>query len=135
MSEVRQGLHYTQNHYWVEIEDEETVRVGLTDFGQAQLGDVTQVNLPSEGDAVEGDTAIGDIEASDNSSELLSPLSGSVVEVNGDLEDSPALVNDDPYGDGWLFVITISDPAELDDLLTDSEYEEFLQTEMEDEDY
>ncbi len=133
MAEIRDGLKYSDRHFWIEVEDDSTVRVGLTDYGQAQLGEVVGATLPSEGDAIEADTAAGEVEAEESSTEIISPVSGTILEVNGDLEESPTLVNEDPYGDGWLFLLQLSDPEELEDLLSAAEYEEFLQSEEEEE--
>ena len=129
MAEIREGLKYSDSHFWVEVEDETTVRVGLTEHGQLLVGEVAAVTLPAEGDTVDADTGVGEIEGEEGTLELVSPVSGSVVQFNGDLEESPSLVNEDPYGDGWLYIVQITDPEELDTLMSSSEYEEFLQAE------
>ena len=129
MAEIREGLKYSDSHFWVEVEDETTVRVGLTEHGQQLLGEVAVVTLPSEGDTVDADTGMGEIEGEEGTLEVVSPVSGSIVQFNGDLEESPSLINEDPYGDGWLYIVQITDPEELDTLMSSSEYEEFLQAE------
>lgn len=132
MSEIREGLRYSTQHYWVELESENVVRVGLTDFGQELLGSVTGINLPAEGDSVDAETAAGEIEAADAGEEIISPVSGTVIEVNEDLSDAPSVINDEPYGDGWLFVVELADPEEIDDLMDEDEYGEFVEAEGED---
>lgn len=130
MSEVREGLRYSDNHYWVEVEEEGVVRIGLSDFGQTLFGDITAIVLPAEADEVEADGGIGEIESEEEQSEIFCPVSGSVVEVNSALEETPDLINEDPYGDGWLFLVHLDDPEELDKLMTATEYEDFLENEF-----
>ena len=133
MSEIREGLMYSTQHYWVELENENVARVGLTDFGQELLGSVTGVTLPSEGESVDAETSVGEIEAADATEELISPVSGTVIEVNEELQDSPSVINDEPYGDGWLYIVDLTDPDELNDLMDEDAYGEFLEAEGEDE--
>ena len=130
MADIREGFRYSDGHYWVELEEEGVVRVGLTDFGQALLGDVTAIVLPGEGDEVEAATGIGEVESEEEQGELICPVTGTVVEANASLEESPELLNEDPYGDGWLFMVQLEDPEELDSLMTAAEYEEFLENEF-----
>lgn len=127
MAEVPQGLRYSEEHEYVrETETEGEYLVGITDYAQAELGDVVFVELPAPGDAFERTDVFGTIEAVKAVSELFSPLSGEVVEVNEELEQDPALVNSDPYGDGWMIRLAASDPAELDELLGAAGYEEHI---------
>lgn len=133
MSEIRDGLMYSAQHYWVELENDNVARVGLTDFGQELLGSVTGVTLPTEGENVDAETSVGEIEAADATEELISPVSGTVIEVNEELQDSPSVINDEPYGDGWLYIVDLSDPDELNDLMDEDAYGEYLEAEGEDE--
>ncbi len=127
MAEVPQGLRYSEEHEYVrETETEGEYVVGITDYAQAELGDVVFVELPAPGDAFDRMDVFGTIEAVKAVSELFSPLSGEVVEVNEQLEQDPALVNSDPYGDGWMIRLAASDPAELDELLGAAGYEEHI---------
>jgi glycine cleavage system H protein len=127
MAEVPQGLRYSEEHEYVrETEIEGEYLVGITDYAQAELGDVVFVELPAPGDAFDRMDVFGTIEAVKAVSELFSPLSGEVVEVNEELEQDPALVNSDPYGDGWMIRLAASDPAELDELLGAAGYEEHI---------
>ena len=127
MAEVPQGLRYTEEHEYVrETETEGEYLVGITDYAQSELGDVVFVELPGPGDSFERMDVFGTIEAVKAVSELFAPLSGEVVEVNGELEEDPALVNSDPYGDGWMIRLAASDPSELDELLSAPGYEEHI---------
>ncbi|MFC7069685.1 glycine cleavage system protein GcvH [Halobaculum lipolyticum] len=116
--DVPEGLRYRESHEWI---DPETGRVGITDFAQDELGDVVFVELPSEGDAVAADAEFGVIESIKAVSDLYAPVSGEVTAVNEALFDAPELVNDDPFGDGWMLELDL-DADDLDDLLTAEEY-------------
>ncbi len=104
-------LRYSADHEWIRVEAEDRLRVGITDYAQDALGDVVYVELPEPGAAVEAGGVLGEVESTKSVSELFAPLSGTVVEVNHDLEAAPERVNDDPYGDGWICVIQPSDPG------------------------
>ena len=120
---VPADLKYGRTHEWARIEDD-TIVVGITHYAQDQLGEVVYVELPDVGsDAIAADE-LGTLESVKAVSEFNSPVSGEVIEVNERLEDEPNLVNDDPYGDGWLFRIQLSDTAELDGLLDAEAYAE-----------
>lgn len=124
MSEIPQGLHYTTEHEYVrEADAEGEFYVGITDYAQGELGDVVFVELPRAGESFERMDVFGTIEAVKAVSELYSPMSGEVVEVNGSLDEDPALVNSDPYGEGWMIRLAIADASELDELLSAAEYE------------
>lgn len=124
MSEIPQGLYYTREHEYVrEADAEGEYYVGITDYAQGELGDVVFVELPRAGDSFEQMDVFGTIEAVKAVSELYSPMSGEIVEVNGSLDEDPALVNSDPYGEGWMIRLAIADDSELDDLLSAAEYE------------
>jgi glycine cleavage system H protein len=123
LSNVPDDLVYTTEHEYVaKTGDPAVVRIGITDYAQGELGDVVFVNLPKPGDKVDGHQSFGTIEAVKAVSELYAPLAGEVVEVNGALESDPAVVNRDPYGDGWMITLRLENPAELDDMLSASAY-------------
>ena len=103
MSEVPEGLRYTKEHEWIRVEGGEAV-IGITDFAQTALTDVVWVELPDNGSIVSSMEAFGSVESVKSVSEIYAPLGGEVVSVNEDLEDAPELINDDPYGDGWISV-------------------------------
>lgn len=118
-------LRYTKDHEWVRVSDDgSTATVGITDFAQSELGDIVYVDIDTVGDDVARDEVFGTVEAVKTVSELFMPLSGTVSEMNESLEGSPEVVNDDPYGEGWMIRIAISDASELDDLLTAEAYAE-----------
>ncbi|MBY7144011.1 glycine cleavage system protein GcvH [Virgibacillus sp. NKC19-3] len=118
---VPTDLLYSEEHEWVKQEDDK-VRIGITDFAQDELGDIVFVELPEVGDEIELDEPFGSVESVKTVSELYAPLSGKVVEVNEDLEDSPEFVNDSPYDKAWMVVVEPSDESELDRLLTSEQY-------------
>jgi glycine cleavage system H protein len=122
MSNVPADLRYTSEHEWVRVEADGSVRVGITDHAQDQLGDVVYVSLPAEGEQVSAGGAVGEVESTKSVSEITAPVSGSVTGHNPGLETRPDLVNRDPYGEGWMFTITPTDPAELDALLDAEAY-------------
>ncbi len=115
-------LKYTKEHEWIRNNNDGTATVGVTDFAQSELGDIVFVELEPEGSEFDQDEVFGTVEAVKTVSELFSPVSGEIVEINGELEDDPELVNTDPYGKGWMVKIKLSDPSELDTLLTQEEY-------------
>jgi glycine cleavage system H protein len=112
-------LHYTVDHEWVRApgETEGSVRVGITDFAQDALGDIVFVDVPDIGTDVEAQGTLGELESTKSVSDLYAPVAGTVVAVNTALEQSPELVNSDPYGEGWIVEIAPADPAQLDSLL------------------
>jgi len=116
-------LRYTAEHEWVKSTGEDTVRVGITSFAQEALGDVVYVSAPSIGDAVTAGDSCGEVESTKSVSDLYSPLSGEVVAVNDALDATPELVNSDPYGDGWIFEVRVSDPATIEGLMDATAYE------------
>jgi len=121
-------LKYTKSHEWVRIEGE-IATVGITDHAQKALGDITYCECPQVDDSVEAGKECGSIESVKAASDLFSPVSGTVTEINGELEDAPETVNGDPYGAGWLFKVKVSGPAE--DLLDADAYAKFCETEAE----
>ncbi|WP_432519415.1 glycine cleavage system protein GcvH [Kineococcus sp. SYSU DK006] len=122
MSNVPADLRYTSEHEWVRVEADGTVRVGITDHAQDALGDVVYVSLPAEGESVSAGGSCGEVESTKSVSEITAPVSGTVSGHNPGLETRPDLVNSDPYGEGWMFTITPSDPAEVDALLDAQAY-------------
>ncbi len=124
MSELEypQELRYTSEHEWIRAGNGDTVRVGITSFAQDALGDVVYVSLPTVGDAVSVGDSCGEIESTKSVSDLYSPLTGEVTAVNEALDANPELVNSDPYGEGWMFEMTMSDPGQLDELLDVDSY-------------
>lgn len=118
MSEVPANLSYTAEHEWVtSLTDEGTVRIGITDHAQDSLGDVVYVDLPEVGDSFEANESFGEVESTKSVSDLFAPINGEVVKINEALEDDAALVNSDPYGEGWLIEVKPADEAELEGLL------------------
>ena len=123
MSGIPEGFQYTEEHEYVrEADTEGEYVIGITAYAQGELGDVVFVELPTPGDAFEKMEVFGTIEAVKAVSDLYSPISGEVVAVNETLEEDPALVNSDPYGEGWMIQVRLTDPSELDDLLTPEAY-------------
>ena len=117
--------YFTEDHEWIEL-DGEIATVGITDYAQSQLGDIVFVEVPEDGKEVaKGDDAAV-VESVKAASDVYAPVSGTVVEGNPALEDSPALVNEDPEGDGWFFKMTLSDTSELDGLMNESAYADFV---------
>ncbi|MCX5044356.1 glycine cleavage system protein GcvH [Aldersonia sp. NBC_00410] len=109
-----EDLRYTEEHEWVLRTGPTTVRVGITDYAQEQLGDVVFVQLPAEGDEVTAGESLGEVESTKSVSDIFAPLTAKVVAVNGDLEASPEMVNSDPYGGGWLVELSVDDEQVLD---------------------
>tara|TARA_B100000886_G_C20413000_1_gene487931 strand:- start:1854 stop:2234 length:381 start_codon:yes stop_codon:yes gene_type:complete len=122
---VPKNLKYTKDHEWVRVEGESVV-VGITDFAQKELGDIVYVDVDTEGDNIEKEEVFGSVEAVKTVSDLMMPVSGEIVALNEVLEDEPELVNSDPYGDGWMIKVLISDFTELDSLLTADQYKELI---------
>jgi len=122
---IPQELKYTKDHEWVRVEGDNVV-IGVTDFAQKELGDIVYVDVDSEGDTVEVDEVFGSVEAVKTVSDLLMPITGEVIAFNEALEDAPELVNNDPYGDGWMIKVTISDASELDNLMSADEYKDLV---------
>jgi len=119
-------LRYSSEHEWVAVEDARA-RVGITDYAQDALGDVVYVDLPDVGLAVIGGSSCAEIESTKSVSEIYAPVSGTVVEVNSALDDEPELVNREPYGSGWIFVVEMVDPAQLDALLDAAAYRKLVE--------
>lgn len=123
---VPADLRYSSDHEWARLEAPDRVRVGITDYAQDALGDVVYVDLPAVGDRVELGTSFGEVESTKSVSELYAPITGTVIEINGDLVDEPQRLNDDPYGEGWVCVITPDDASQVAGLLDAAAYSEFI---------
>jgi len=123
--EVRDGLYYSEEHEWVRIEDNIAV-IGITDYAQKELRGVVFVELPEVGDKVVFQKDLGYVESTYAVNGVLSPVSGEVIEVNSKLEDSPELVNEDPYGEGWMIKVKMSNKSELSELFNGREYSELM---------
>jgi glycine cleavage system H protein len=126
-------LKYAEDHEWAR-EESGQYRIGVSDFAQDQLGDITFVELPEVGDLIERGEEFGTLESTKAVADLYMPISGEVLEVNSVLEDSPGLVNEDPYGKGWVALVKLSNPAELEDLMNREAYLEYLEGMEEEED-
>ena len=118
---VPEDLRYSADHEWVRVEGERA-RIGITDYAQDALGDVVYVQVPGVGSAVKAGDSFSEVESTKSVSDIYAPLSGTIVDVNTDLGDAPQRVNEDPYGEGWLCVIEMSDPSEVDALLDAAGY-------------
>ena len=123
---VPDDLRYTSDHEWARLEDSR-VRVGITDYAQDALGDVVFVKLPDPGAVVAGAESISEVESTKSVSDIYAPLAGTVVEINSELNDAPEKLNEDPYGEGWIFVIELADPARFDDLLDAPSYRRLIE--------
>lgn len=119
-------LKYTKSDEWVRVDGNQAT-IGITDYAQDQLGDIVYIELPWDAQTLNSEDKFGDIESVKATSELISPLSGEVIRANAALKDNPELINDSPYEDGWMLVIEIANPAELDGLLSAADYEAYLQ--------
>lgn len=116
---------FTKDHEWVKVSGNEAL-VGISDYAQSELGEIVFVELPSVGDVRKKEETFGTVEAVKAVSDLFMPVSGEVLEVNSALEDKPELINESPYGEGWMMKILISDPQELNQLMTDEQYQAFI---------
>ena len=125
MMNVPEDLKYTKDHEWVRVEGESVV-IGVTDFAQKELGDIVYVDVDTEGETIEKEEVFGSVEAVKTVSDLMMPVSGEIVAFNDALEDEPELVNTDPYGDGWMIKVLVSDFTELDSLLSADQYKELV---------
>ena len=126
MSNVPSNLRYTKDHEWVKVESDGTVTVGITDYAQAALGDVTFIDLPKIGKQLESADVFGTVESVKAASDLYSPVSGEVIAINSSLNDTPDLVNREPYEKAWMIKIKLKSAAELDKLLDSSSYQSLL---------
>ena len=130
MANIPEDLHYSKDHEWVRVDGNIAI-VGITDYAQDSLGDVVYVELPKAGEQFAANESFGSVESVKAVSEVFSPVSGEIVEINDSLTDAPEKVNTDPYGDGWMIRVKMSAPGEVDSLLTAAEYEDFTKGETE----
>lgn len=124
MSKIAEGLKYSESHEWVKVEGNIAV-IGVSDFAQKEMGDITYVDMPEVDDAVEAGEEFGALESVKASSDLISPVSGTVIEVNGELEDAPEKVNEDAFA-SWIIKVEMSDASELDALMDAAAYKAFI---------
>jgi glycine cleavage system H protein len=129
MNEIPGDLKFLKSHEWARLEDNGNVTVGISEHAQAQLGDLVYVELPAVGDHIDAGNGAAVVESVKAASDVYSPVSGTVVSVNEALSDNPEIINGDAWGDGWIYVIKPSKPAELDDLLSPDDYAELMESE------
>ncbi len=120
-----ENLKYTKDHEWILVEGN-TATVGITDFAQGELGDIVFIDITTEGETLDAHAMFGSVEAVKTVSELFMPVSGEITEVNAGLDNSPESVNSDPYGDGWMVKINLSNPSEVDGLLSAADYKALI---------
>ena len=123
--EIKEDLKYTKDHEWIKI-DGDVATVGITDFAQGELGDIVFIDVDTEGESLEKEEVFGSVEAVKTVSDLFMPINGEVLEFNENLEDNPELINSDPYGEGWIIKVSISDSSELEDLLSSEDYQNLV---------
>lgn len=123
-------IKFTKEHEWVKVEGKRAI-IGITDYAQDELGDIVYIELPEVGEEVSSMEEITEIESTKTTAPVMSPVSGRIIEVNEELKDAPELINEDPYGKGWIAVLDMSDPAEVEDLMDSKEYDEYLEQETE----
>lgn len=123
---IPEDLRYSASHEWIRVEDD-LATIGITDHAQSELGDIVYLELPKVGAVVQSDCVFGTIESVKTVSDLTSPVTGEVVEVNDELPDAPELVNEEPYSGGWMIIVKMESLVELDELMTAEQYENFIQ--------
>jgi glycine cleavage system H protein len=127
--EFPQQLRYTEDHEWVEYDPKTKIaKIGITEYAQEKLGDVVHVELPQEGLQVKAAESFGSVESVKAVSDIYTPVGGKVIEINTSLEDSPELVNEDPYGEAWMITMEVSDVAGYDKLMSAAQYEKFVES-------
>lgn len=129
MSEIPRDLKFTREHEWVRVDDDATVTVGISDHAQAQLGDLVFVEVPEVGTSFGAGDAAAVVESVKAASDVYSPVAGEVVEANEALSENPDLINNDPFGEGWIFRLKIENPEALEELLTPDDYEDYAESE------
>ena len=122
---VPDNLKYTKDHEWIRVDGDNSF-VGITDFAQGELGDIVFIEIETEGETLNKEEVFGTIEAVKTVSDLFMPVGGEILDLNSVLEDNPDLVNKDPYGEGWMIKVKISDPSEIDSLLSPEEYKDLI---------
>jgi len=128
-----EGLKYSKEHEWVLIEND-VAMIGITEFAQGELGDIVFVELPEVGEKISKDDPFGSLESVKAVSDIFAPISGAVVEINDDLKENPEAINEDPYGDGWMIKVEMTDMDELKDLMSSDDYAEFIEQQKEEDD-
>ncbi len=127
-TQIPSDLKYSREHEWVRLLDDQTAEIGITDYAQDALGDIVFVELPESGAAVTADNSMGEVESTKSVSDIYAPVSGSVTEVNQALDETPELINSDPYGKGWLCRVKLSDSSGMDALMSAGDYGKFIGT-------
>jgi glycine cleavage system H protein len=122
---IPEDLRYSSDHEWVKVEGKQAI-IGITDYAQSELGDIVYLELPDVGTEVVVEEELTEIESTKTTSPVLAPISGQIIEVNDELKDAPQLMNEDPYGKGWIVTLKITNPDDLDALMSAKEYEEFI---------
>ena len=129
MNEIPGDLRFLKSHEWARLEDDGNVTVGISEFAQSQLGDLVYVEVPTEGDSISAGNACAVVESVKAASDVYSPVSGVIVRANSALADRPEAINEDAFGEGWIFVVKPSDPSELDALMGPDEYADMIEAE------
>jgi len=129
MNEIPGDLRFLKSHEWARVEDDGNVTVGISEHAQSQLGDLVYVELPAVGDAVDAGNGCAVVESVKAASDVYAPVSGKVIRVNEALTDKPEIINEDAYGEGWIFVVAPSDTKELDELMSPDDYAEQIENE------
>lgn len=129
---IKGDRYYTKEHEWIAIKNG-IAEVGITDYAQKQLGDIVYVDLPEVGKEIDAGDTLANVESVKNVAPVYAPVTGKVIQVNEDLKDEPGLINDDPYGAGWIAVLEMKDPSEIEDLMTAEDYAEYLKEIVEEE--
>lgn len=122
-------LRYHKEHTWVKVSGKKAT-IGITDYAQESLGDIVYIDLPEVDTELEANTEFGEIESTKTTSPLIAPISGRIIEVNEELSESPEIINEDPYGKGWIAIVEIADKSEIDDLMDSSEYAKYVEEEV-----
>lgn len=125
---IPEDLKYHKEHTWVKLSGKKAI-IGITDYAQGQLGDIVYIDLPEVDSEVEANAEMAEIESTKATSSVIAPVTGVVIEVNEDLAESPEIINEDPYGKGWIAKVEIEDPSELDELMDAGEYARFIEEE------
>ena len=120
------NIRYTKDHEWIKMEDEKTALIGITDFAQKELGDIVYVDITTVGNEMKAEEVFGTVEAVKTVSDLFLPVAGTILTINPLLEKQPELVNNDPYGEGWMVKLAVNDPADIDKLLDAAAYEQLV---------
>ena len=123
---IPQDIKYTKEHEWIKMIDDEHAYIGITDFAQSELGDIVFVDINTEGQTLEAETVFGTVEAVKTVSDLFLPVAGTITEVNPALEAQPELVNNDPYGEGWMIKMTVDNPEDVNNLMDAAAYEKLV---------